>query len=155
MGWRLVRESQGQTTSRHSPSADPMTRIATVAQRNARGWRRVFAYKPLLPVAPRTVKYEGECRPSLPSWGPAYAGMTTVGDDNRHFRTNRSSRLGPAHHGMKMGALVGGTTIQWLGRRVGCRSAGSGGQAPALHFPSPPLLDSGLGRNHHGLAKAA
>ncbi len=38
-----------------------------------------------------------------------------------------------------MGALVDGCSSQWLGTTVGCRSAWSGGQAPALHFPSLPL----------------
>ncbi len=49
------------------------------------------------------------------------------------FRINRSSRLPPAHQGIKTGAPVGGSSIRCLGTWVGCRTAGSGGPAPALH----------------------
>ncbi len=77
--------------------------------------------------------------PSLPLWISALRSSSYL-----HFRTNRSRRLAPAHQGMKMRSLVGGSSIQWLGTMVGCRSARSGGQAPALHFPSLPLWISAL-----------
>ena len=51
---------------------------------------------------------------------------------------------GPAHEGMKIGAPVGGSSLRLLGTRVGCRSAWSGGQAPALHSSFPA-------RNEHEL----
>ena len=35
--------------------------------------------------------------------------------------------------------VVGGSSLRWIGTAVGCRTDGSGGQAPALHFPSPPI----------------
>ena len=85
---------------------------------------------------------------------PTDAGMTrpTVVTGTIHpgsesgtcFRTNRSCRQGPAHEGMKIGAPVGGSSLRLLGTRVGCRSAWSGGQAPALHSSFPA-------RNEHEL----
>ncbi len=43
-----------------------------------------------------------------------------------HFHSNRSSRLAPAHGGMKIGAPVDESSLRWLGIRVGCRTTGSG-----------------------------
>ncbi len=63
-----------------------------------------------------------------------------------HFRTNRSSRLAPAHQGMKIGAPVDESSLRWLGIRVGCRTTGSGGQAPTP-------LDSGFRRSDRWEAK--
>ena len=93
-----------------------------------------------------------------PFWIPAFAGMTNGGPERRWdaanhelqaaeavypgsesgtcFRTNRSSRLAPAHQGMKSWSCG-------LVQRVGTADSAaphpdpSGGQAPALHSPLP------------------
>ena len=58
-------------------------------------------------------------------------------DWRAHFRTNRSCRLAPAHHGMKRRNCG-------LVQRIGTADSATphpdpcGGQAPALHFLIPP-----------------
>ena len=61
-------------------------------------------------------KWLGVVGATLPLWIPAFAGMTNSVAGTIHpgsefgtfFRTNRSCRRAPAHHGMKTEALIGG-----------------------------------------------
>ncbi len=69
--------------------------------------------------------------PSPPLWIPAFAGMTSsalVTTSCFHFRTNLSSRPGPAHQGMKTGVPVGRafcTVARGQGRLPVCRERGT------------------------------
>ena len=67
---------------------------------------------------------------------PGYPGCTDV-SGSIYFHSNRSSRLAPAHQGMKSRSCG-------LVQRIGTADSAtphpdpSGGQAPALHFLIPP-----------------
>ncbi len=94
---------------------------------------------------------------SFPPWTPAPYRGTGHAFDRRSdelgvypgswsgtcFHSNRSCRLVPAHQGMKSRSCG-------LVQRIGTVDSAephpdpSGGQAPALHFPIPGPLDSGL-----------
>ena len=67
------------------------------------------------------------------------------------FHSNRSSRLPPAHQGVKIGSPVGRSSLTGRGTRVGCWPAQGWGRAPALHFPltSTPLFCPFVGYSQH------
>ena len=74
---------------------------------------------------------------TLPLWIPASARMTNSVAGDNYFHSNRSSRLAPAHQGMKSRSCG-------LVQRIGTADSATphpdpcGRQAPALHFLIPP-----------------
>ena len=118
------------------------------------GVRDMLTYQSPMPSAAGTPRYENwhrglveglECDWSLesvprsihPHLNPLPSRARRKGA-KAHFRTNRSCRLWPAHQGMKSWSCG-------LVRRIGTADSAtpllrpSGGQARALHSPSPPL----------------
>ena len=134
------------------------------------GYRDLLSWESLMPAGAGTPRYENwmhwlvggfrRLATTLPSWIPAFAGMTIGGplidgdaangrmrstagavypgsESGTCFRTNRSCRLAPAHQGMKIGCIG-----WWKGSGVVCAThpTPSWGQAPALHSSFDPGL---------------
>ena len=115
-------------------------------------WHRGFCLAPSAPAGDKPLASRS-FRPhyvplSPPLWIPAFAGVTKS-VAGVCFRTNRSSRLPPAHQGMKTRGCdfmrPGGT-----GDSARPLLGPSGGQAPALHSPSPPLWIPAFAGVTHG-----
>ena len=106
---------------------------------HSRGHVPSFCYQSLIPAGAGTPRYESRrcelavvfvCRsrhtppqagdkppPYIsPSYGPRTAiSPVQLGSSQRDCRANPPCRQGPAHQGMKIGALVGGSSIRCLG----------------------------------------
>ena len=103
---------------------------------HSRGRVTLFSYQSFIPAAAGTPRYENQSRGLVqrigtadsatphtdPCGGQALAlhfpiptpldsGLRRSDDSGRHFRTNRSCRLWPAHQGIRMGSVEGGDLV--------------------------------------------